>query len=245
MQSHENPVRPGASTLRPYLDLFLISFLILFLELASIRWFGSMVVYLTFFTNIVLLATFLGMSVGCLAAAGKRDWTRFVIPLFLLAVVLAAGVLWVFHSYHSIMIDVGRQDAPQNVFFGTQYRARDISKFVVPLELLAAVFFVLIALVFVGLGQVMGRAFNASGDRLRAYISNIAGSIAGIAAFALASYAWASPLAWFTIVIAIWLYFLRDRNLVQIYTAVAALVIIGFLSYNLSPLAPYQSGAPY
>src|SRR5687768_9160259 len=42
---------------RPYLDLFLISFLILFFELAAIRWFGSTVVFLTFFTNIVLLAT--------------------------------------------------------------------------------------------------------------------------------------------------------------------------------------------
>ena len=29
----------------PYADLFLISFLILFFELACIRWFGSMVVY--------------------------------------------------------------------------------------------------------------------------------------------------------------------------------------------------------
>src|SRR5258707_14950433 len=103
MQTDESCVSTGGSSSQAYLDLFLISFLILFLELASIRWFGSMVVYLTFFTNIVLLATFLGMSVGCLAAGGKRDWTKFVIPLFLLAVVLAAGVLWVFHSYHSIM----------------------------------------------------------------------------------------------------------------------------------------------
>ena len=39
------------------IDLFLVSFLILFLELACIRWFGSTVVFLTFFTNIVLLAT--------------------------------------------------------------------------------------------------------------------------------------------------------------------------------------------
>jgi hypothetical protein len=63
-----------APSLRPYLDLFLVSFLILFFELACIRWFGSMVVYLTFFTNIVLLATFLGMSVGSFAAVSSRRW---------------------------------------------------------------------------------------------------------------------------------------------------------------------------
>ncbi|HEX3253937.1 MAG TPA: hypothetical protein VHS05_31170, partial [Pyrinomonadaceae bacterium] len=55
-------------------DLFLISFLILFLELAAIRWFPAHVLYLTFFTNMVLLATFLGMSVGCLAAGQRRDY---------------------------------------------------------------------------------------------------------------------------------------------------------------------------
>ena len=74
---------------RPYLDLLLISFLILFYELACIRFFGSMVVFLTFFTNIVLLGTFLGMSVGCLAASSDRDWSRAVMPLFLTAAAMA------------------------------------------------------------------------------------------------------------------------------------------------------------
>ena len=60
-----------AGTGRPWracVELFLISFLILFFELACIRWFGSTVIFLTFFTNIVLMACFLGVSVGCLAA---------------------------------------------------------------------------------------------------------------------------------------------------------------------------------
>src|SRR5271157_3036862 len=85
--------RPETKPTYGYLDLFLISFLILFFELTCIRWFGSTVVYLTFFTNIVLLATFLGMSVGCLAASGRRDWTPAVIPLLLLAAV-GAFVVW-------------------------------------------------------------------------------------------------------------------------------------------------------
>jgi hypothetical protein len=37
-------------------DLFLVSFLILFFQLAAIRSFAATVVFLTFFTNIVLLA---------------------------------------------------------------------------------------------------------------------------------------------------------------------------------------------
>src|ERR1700731_3949228 len=126
--SHELPAQ------RPYLNLFLLSFLILFFELACIRWFGSMVVYLTFFTNIVLLATFLGMSIGCLSASRGRDWLPGVMPLFLWAVFLACGVLWVHSTHGRVMVDVGGQGSPQQVFFGTEYRARDPSSFVVPME---------------------------------------------------------------------------------------------------------------
>ena len=55
---------------RASIELFVISFLVLFFELACIRWFGSTVIFLTFFTNIVLMACFLGVSVGCLAERG-------------------------------------------------------------------------------------------------------------------------------------------------------------------------------
>ena len=85
------PAPPPTTTAprRPYLDLFLISFLILFFELACIRWFGSTVVFLTFFTNIVLLACFLGMSVGLLAAGRRQNFIRWVLPLTFLSVSLA------------------------------------------------------------------------------------------------------------------------------------------------------------
>ncbi|HME33474.1 MAG TPA: hypothetical protein VKG65_12025, partial [Terriglobales bacterium] len=128
------------------MDLFLISFLILFFELACIRWFGSMVVHLTFFTNIVLLATFLGMSIGCLSASRGRDWAEKVLPLFFVAVVVACGALWIFTHTGRLMVDVGGQGSPQQVYFGTEYQARDPSTFVVgtqqdawsiPIELLA------------------------------------------------------------------------------------------------------------
>src|ERR1700693_638548 len=133
---------------RCYLNLFFVSFLILFLELACIRWFGSTVVFLTFFTNIILLATFLGMSVGCLAASSSRNWIEAVVPLLLLTVLLSCGVLWIYEHIGRIMIDVGRQGSPQQVYFGAEYRARDVSTFVVPIELVAAVFFALVALIF-------------------------------------------------------------------------------------------------
>src|SRR5690242_10627789 len=71
---------------RGYLDLFWISFAVLFLELASIRWFGSAVLFLTFFTNLVLMACFLGLSVGLLATGRRHDFATWVIPLMVLGV---------------------------------------------------------------------------------------------------------------------------------------------------------------
>ena len=58
-------------------DLFAISLLTLFLELACIRWFPSHVLFLTFFTNTVLLASMLGISVGCLAAGAAPFIVQF------------------------------------------------------------------------------------------------------------------------------------------------------------------------
>src|SRR5271169_2965929 len=178
MTRMQNLNQSGTGQTHAYLDLFLISFLILFFELACIRWFGSTVVYLTFFTNIVLLATFLGMSVGCLAASSRRDWTRTVIPLLLLAAAAACAVWYLFTHVVPYRIDVGGQGSPQQVYFGTEYTGKNLSQFFVPIELLAGLFFTLIALVFVGVGQVMGRAFDDAPDRLVGYISNIGGSLA-------------------------------------------------------------------
>src|SRR5436190_8186608 len=69
-----------------YIDLLLISFLVLFFELSCIRFFGSTVVFLTFFTNIILMACFLGMSVGCLTASRQTNFIELVLPLAFAAV---------------------------------------------------------------------------------------------------------------------------------------------------------------
>ena len=50
---------PRISVRTQGLNLFLTGFLVLFMELASIRWFAANVIFLQFFTNVVLLASFL------------------------------------------------------------------------------------------------------------------------------------------------------------------------------------------
>src|SRR3954454_4254767 len=50
------------------LRLLLLSFVMLFVELALIRWTGSNVLYLSYFSNFVLLGSFLGIGIGFLRA---------------------------------------------------------------------------------------------------------------------------------------------------------------------------------
>ena len=57
--------------------LTLLSLLMLFVELGLIRWSGSYVVYLSFFTNFVLLASFLGVGVGFIRAGARGSLFRY------------------------------------------------------------------------------------------------------------------------------------------------------------------------
>ena len=186
----------------PYTDLFFISFAILFLELACIRWFGSTVLFLTFFTNLVLFACFLGMSVGLLATGRRADLDRGDSPGDRRPSVLAELTSWAYAHFGSLSIDVGGQASPQQVFFGAETQRGDLSRFVVPIECVAALFFAVIALMFVGLGQAMGRPSPPRPDRVPPTRSTSSGSLAGIACFTLVSYCQTSrrssgsPSAW-------------------------------------------------
>jgi hypothetical protein len=200
-----------ATSNRNYIELFAISFLVLFFELACIRWFGSYVVFLTFFTNIVLIASFLGMSVGCLAASRKTDFINWVPPLTLLATLAAVGMLVLYNRNAQIVVDVGHQLSPERVYFGTEFRHPDASKFVIPIELIASFFFALIAVIFVGFGQVMGRCLDSIPNRVLAYTTNILGSLVGIVAFAVISILWLSPFWWFAIALGGCCYFVTGR----------------------------------
>lgn len=192
-------VRAPLSAAEQGRNLFLVGFLVLFMELACIRWFAAYVIFLQFFTNVMLLACFLGMSCGCLAARGRRDWLGYFPYLGLGAVLAALATLQLYKAWDAFAIDVGHQASPQEVFFGTEYHNPDVVRFVVPMDLFVAVFFVLVALMFVGLGQVLGRAFDAYPNRVKGYTLNIGGSLAGITLFSLASFSQAPPVVWFLI----------------------------------------------
>jgi spermidine synthase len=194
-------------------ELFLISLIILFLELAAIRWFPAHVLYLTFFTNVVLLASFLGMSVGCLAASHRRDYLTWT-PLLLAVALAAAHAVEISSGSFVKFVDVGNQASPQQVYFGTEYHSQDLSRYAIPVEVLCGFFFIVIALAFLGPGQQLGRALKRWPNRVQAYTLNIVGSIVGIGLFAACSWLEIPAFWWFLITAAglAYFYFLSPRH---------------------------------
>jgi spermidine synthase len=225
--SISQPAAPSLVAVRTHgLNLFLTGFLVLFLELASIRWFAANVIFLQFFTNVVLLACFLGMSCGCMAAHSRRDWLG-DFPVLALGTVVAALAIWaIYEAWSGFVIDVGHQASPQEIFFGTEYRNPDVAKFSIPIDVIAGVFFMLIALMFVGLGQVLGRAFDAYPNRVMGYTLNIGGSLVGIVGFSLISLFHAPPSVWFLIACGGIAYLLRQAGGLTLARGVALIALV-------------------
>ena len=65
-------LEPLISAPEPDLLVFLASFLVLFVEIALIRWMPAYIRLLAYFSNFILLASFLGIGIGCLLANAAR-----------------------------------------------------------------------------------------------------------------------------------------------------------------------------
>jgi hypothetical protein len=158
--------------------LVFASFLLLFVELALIRWTAANNVYLSSATNFVLLASFLGIGLGFMSASSQREFLRWTPLAFLTLVgfVLAFPVIL-------------RSPNSAHPYGGLQHSAA------LPLPVSLGVLFVFTVAVMAGLGQAVSRIFVEL-DPLSAYRLDIVGSIAGIAVFSALSFLALPPLAW-------------------------------------------------
>jgi spermidine synthase len=164
--------------------IFVASFLVLFAEVALIRWMGAYIRLLSFFSNFILLASFLGIGLGCLLGNARRR----LFPLF--PIILAALVAGVY----TFRIEVNVQSSGA-IYFSSGTAAR-----VVPVEstlLLPGIFLIVVAF-FVALAQRMAREMSAR-PPLVSYTANIVGSLAGVVAFALLSWLELPPTAWWSL----------------------------------------------
>ncbi|WCO65078.1 hypothetical protein PO878_11270 [Iamia majanohamensis] len=171
---------PQEGLVGPRTRLVLLAALMLFTELALIRWLGAEVFYLSYFSNFVLLGSFLGIGLGFIwAGRGRRPLYPFA-PLLL-------GVLVLYVYLFPVPLEVRTEGL---IFFDTIEPQSAI-----PRELVLVILFVAVAAVLAAIGDGVARAFGVF-EPLQAYKLDLIGSVAGIAGFTVLSFLGARPIVW-------------------------------------------------
>lgn len=208
--------------------LFLTSMTLLFVELLMIRWIPANVVYVSFFSNFLLISSFFGIGLGILLG---RSMTRPRLSPF--TPLLFALVLLVLGAQLNLQVDQGDQ-----IFFGLEGNKSADANFLV-LPLLMACVVALLATLALPLGGLL-----RSLPPLRAYGVDIAGSLAGIASFGLLSAFATEPLIWFGAVACL-LFALALGQGLTVWSAVSAAAMIGVLVLVARAAAGPDLWSPY
>ena len=204
------------------LRLFLLSFLLLYVELVLIRWTAANVLYLSYFTNFVLLGSFLGIGLGFLR---PRPQLFAAAPL-----VLGALLCFVYFAPTKISHEGGRL-----ILFGAHTGG-------VPIWVaLPVVFLVTTAALMLVAGAAA--AVFVRLQPLTAYRFDILGSIAGTATFALMSLLGAPPLAWGAVIAVLFLaLYGRASSALQVAGIAALVVPLALASFRSDLLwSPYYA----
>ena len=188
------------------------SALMLFVQLALIRWSGANLIHLSYFSNLILLASFLGIGLGFLRSRYQRDMGRYA-PIGLLIVVL-------FITYFPATIEVGGKDL---IFF------TEVTPSGLPSWVTLPLVFIVIAITMTMLGEITGRAFREFAA-LDAYRWDIVGSIAGTLLFTLISFLRAPSWIWPVVtLVALWALYGRALPWVS---RIAMVIVIGALVFE-------------
>ncbi|MEU4196271.1 spermidine synthase [Kribbella sp. NPDC026611] len=159
------------------------SALMLFTELALIRWTGSNVVHLSYFSNFVLLGSFLGIGIGFLRS-GRAKWLPYYSPIML-------GLLVLVIAWKPVTVDRG---SSSSVIYFTSLNTTGP-----PVWVILPIIFVAAAIVLAGPAELVGRCFGEV-PRLTAYRFDLVGSLVGIVTFTALSFLGAPPIWWGAVV---------------------------------------------
>ena len=199
------------------------SALMLFVQLALIRWAGANLVHLSYFSNLILLASFLGIGLGFLRARRPRDIGPFA-PIGLLLLVVFVMVF-----------PAKIEGSSSELIFFTEVRPTGLPTWVsLPLV------FIVIAATMTMLGEITGRAFREF-TALTAYRWDIIGSILGTLAFTLVSFLRAPSWVWPVVtLVLLWALY---GTLLPWVSRIAMVAVVGVLVFE--SLMAGVSWSPY
>lgn len=174
-------ISPSAGRL---LRLAGISLIMLFVELACIRWLSAEIRPFAFYKNVVLMACFLGMGAGATLGRGRGEGRWFVPAL--------AGLVLLVHLSAPHLSLLLPPHGDQFVWAAYTHDIGQGLRFYLALITITAL---TCGVFFLG-GQVLGAAFEDL-DPLPAYSANLLGSLAGTLAFTALCATRTPPAIWF------------------------------------------------
>ncbi|MBI5533675.1 MAG: hypothetical protein HY898_13225 [Deltaproteobacteria bacterium] len=189
---------------RTGLQLFLLGFATLFLELVLIRYLSGHIWNLGYFPNLVLISVFVGMGIGFTFhhhLSAKRSTTVYHLAFFL----LLALVAFVYFKHPSMPGFSSR-----SALFGDDLYFTAVPKALAQQSYLPFVVSMLsVTLIFASIAQRTAKSFQAFSP-LTAYTLDISGSCLGIVLFMLMSWLQVPAWVWFLLFLAVFLLSLCD-----------------------------------
>ncbi len=179
----------------------------LFTELALIRWASAYVVYVAYFTNFVLLASFLGIGVGFLRAGRRRDLSG----LAPAAVALAFGLVFIARV-------VKGPDGPTDLDTAFGLVAP-------PIWIALPVLFLVVVAAMATISEGVARLFVRF-EPLDAYRLDITGALSGIVVFSGLAFLGAGPLVWGVIIVVLFVATSARDTSLRRWAALGAIVVV-------------------
>jgi predicted membrane-bound spermidine synthase len=223
-QLDENPKRIA-------IEVAAVAGLILFVELALIRYIAAYVRVFGFYVNFVLIATFLGMGTGMLRRRNVEQLLWVGVPALMMLIGLVAFLAIApidvpTHPSEYIWGYVSAANVPRHVSINTAVIA----------------LFVLTTVLFIPLGALLGSLFSKL-PPLSAYSADLVGSLVGVGAFAAMSFFRSEPPTWFGLAFLVWILLVWRRRPLVFAMAASAAVSISIVHWTRETAHEYWS--PY
>jgi hypothetical protein len=225
----------ATSRLRLGWEIAAASFIVLFQELALIRWLPGQVRVLAYFPNLVLISAFLGLGLGALRSRGRPFLWMWPASLTLLT-----AAAW---SMSGIAFtQSGVSEHLWLLYFDLPRTAPVVDGIRLPIVLC----FVLTAVSFIPLGQFVARRLKIlgdSGDSLYGYGCDLGGSLLGVILFAATCFLQWFPIAWFVTILGAGVFLCLGHRRVMLIHILCGLAVIALVwrAENASWYSPYYA----
>lgn len=225
----------GTTVRRAGAEILAVSFVVLFQELALIRWLPVQVRVTAYFPNLILIGAFLGLGVGALRARHRP-----LLWVWPIALVVLVGVSWALSGVAFTSTGVSEH------FWLLYHDLGENAPVMRGIRLPIVLLFALSAATFVPLGQFLGtrlEVFRARSSALWGYAFDLGGSLLGVIAFAAISWTGAKPILWFAPFLAAGVVLLgRSRRLWTLYAAsVVCILAVVHASTGDQRFSPYYA----